>query len=307
MIQLQDISKIGIGGWGIGGLATFDPNISDTKQIDSITYAINQGLNYAEINFWNAEGHSVDIIQKALVKSIKKREEMFLSLVIYNYTNPTLDDVKKEIEKFFKIFQTDYIDTLEFPLSAINQYGFKYIVDLVSKHISSGKVRYTSLTNANLEYLQKFHNIFKDKLYSHEVHYSFEIRDNEYLGILAYASKNNIKNVIYQPLRRNRTAQRNWPLIEFLANKYGKTQNQIILNWLVSKGYLPLIKSETITHIDENIASLDFSMDVKDLEQLDNFKVPNYQMQHIDWFVENSGTSIFSLPNSFDELYPSDK
>ena len=32
----------------------------------------------------------------------------------------------------------------------------------------------------------------------------------------------------YQPLRRNRTANRNYPLLIELSNKYNKTQNQIL-------------------------------------------------------------------------------
>jgi len=161
------------------------------------------------------------------------------------------------------------------------------------------------MTNANLEYLQKYHEAFGDKLVSHEVHYSFEVRDNEYLGILDYADKHTIKNVIYQPLRRNRTALRKWDLLVRLARKYNKTQNQIILNWLVSKGYLPLIKSQSKTHIDENLAALGFVLASDDIKALDMFKVQDYEMQDIDWFVEHGGTTIFSLPNTFDEQYPS--
>jgi diketogulonate reductase-like aldo/keto reductase len=304
MLDAGHISKLGIGGWGVGGLAAADPQNNDTQQVDATAHALARGMNYIEVNFWNAEGKSVELIKKAIDQSGKKREDLFLALVIYNYTNPTLADVEEEIEKYFALFQTDYIDTLEFPLSALRVYGFDSTTQLVSKYLSSGKARYTSLTNANLAYIKKYHDVFKDKFFSHEVHYSFEVRDNEYLGIIDYANKYGIKNVIYQPLRRNRTAQRNWPLLVELAQKYGKTQNQVILNWLVTKGFLPLVKSEHREHIDENVAALEFELSSEDIQKLDDFKVPHYKMQDIDWLIESGGTTIFSLPNTFDELYP---
>lgn len=304
MLDIQKISKLGIGGWGVGGLATVDPDNDDAAQVDAIAYSLNKGINYAEINFWNSEGKSVELIKQAMDISGKKREDLFLALVIYNYNNPTLNDVEKEIEKFFDLFETNYIDTIEFPLSAVNNYGFEELVSLVKKYLESSKARYTSLTNSNLEYLQKYHETFGDKLFSHEVHYSFEVRDNEYLGILDYADSHDIKNVIYQPLRRNRTAMRNWDLLVSLAQRYGKTQNQVILSWLTTKGYLPLVKSQSREHINENMAALEFKLADEDIKALDEFKVPGYKMQEIDWMMERDGTTIFSLPNSFDEAYP---
>jgi diketogulonate reductase-like aldo/keto reductase len=262
-------------------------------------------MNFIEVNFWNAGGRSVELIKKAIDASGKGRDDLFLALVIYNYTNPTLADVEKEIKQYFELFQTNYIDTLEFPLSAVHAYGFDDVTRLVSKYLDSGQARYTSLTNANLEYLQKYHETFKDRLFSHEVHYSFEVRDNEYLGIIDYANTHGVKNVIYQALRRNRTAQRNWPLLIKMAEKYGKSQNQIILNWLTAKGFLVLVKSERKEHIDDNLAALGFELTQQDIQKLDDFKVADYKMQDIDWLMAKGGTSIFSLPNTFDEQYPS--
>ena len=138
-----------------------------------------------------------------------------------------------------------------------------------------------------------------------ELCYDFEIRENEDLGILGYGLENRIINVPYQPLRRNRTAKRNWPLLKELSQKYGKTQNQIIINWLTARGLHPLVKSETIAHIDENLAALEFKMEKDDLEKLTEFRVPGYQSPGVDWFMKGKkGVFIHALPNIFDENYP---
>jgi len=305
MIDKHNLSKLGIGAWGIGGFAEHDPDNNDELQIKAIAYSLKKGMNLIEVNFWNSEGYSVEIIRKAIKKARIDRGKYFIAQAIYNYNLDTIEDVKKEFELCLEKFKTPYIDSLQFPLTAFKKYGFKKLVSLVENYLADEKIRYTSLTNCNLEYLKKYHQIFKEKLFSHELCYSFEIRENEKLGITDYALKHNIINIPYQPLRRNRTAQRNWPLLVNLSKKYDKTQNQIILNWLVSKGFYPLIKSETISHIDENLAALDFKMKQEDLDKLNNFKVPEYKTPKIDWWMTEGGVTMHALPNIFDENYPS--
>ncbi|MEK7168667.1 MAG: aldo/keto reductase [Patescibacteria group bacterium] len=174
---------------------------------------------------------------------------------------------EREVLSVLKTFNTDYIDTFQFTSSVFYEFGFDRCVEFVNKMISKGIFRYTSITNENLDLLKKYHEFFKDKLISHEVGYNFEVRENEIEGTIPYANLNNIKTVIFQPLRRNRTAMRNWPLLVELAQKYGKSQNQIILAWLISKGFLPLTKSESIDHINEYIDVLNFELDAEDLNR----------------------------------------
>lgn len=303
MIDKKDLSDIGIGAWGLGGFAEKDPINDDEKQIEALVHSLKKGMNYIEINFWNSQGKSVELISKAIKLSKVPREKLFYILVIYNYNLPTIKEVKKEINSYFDLFETDRIDCLEFILTAFKAYGFKKVVNLVNSYMSKGKTRYTSLTNSNLEYLKKYHKIFKDRFFSHEVHFSFEVRDNEDLGITKYALENDIVNVIFQPIRRNRTAKRNWSLLVELSKKYKKTQNQIILNWLNWKKFKPLIKSETIEHIDENLASFDFKMEKEDYLKIDRFRIPDYRRPKIDWMHKGGiGERISAFPNIIDDI-----
>jgi diketogulonate reductase-like aldo/keto reductase len=305
MINKQNLSKLGIGGWGIGGFMEKDPDNDDQKQIKALTHQFNKGMNLTEINLWNSQGHSARLTKQALDASNINRKDIMLVQAIYDYNLPTIEDVKKEFELCLEIYETDHVDAVEFPLTAYEKYGFDELVQLIQEYISKGKTRYISVTNFNLEYLKKIHQIFGEKLFSHELHYSFDVRDNEDMGILDYAFENNIINIPFQPLRRNRTAQRNWPILVELAKKYGKTQNQIILNWMTTRKMHPLVKSESIEHIDENLEALEFEMDKEDVKRLTDFRVPNYKAQEIDWFKQDKkGIFIAQLPNVFDEQYP---
>ncbi len=303
MIDTKNLSNIGIGAWGLGGFAERDENNNDERQINALVHSIKRGMNFIEINFWNSKGKSVELLAEAIRQSKIKRENLFYSLVIYNYYLPTLKDAEKEIIQYFDLFQTDYMDSLEFTMPNFKLYGFDESCKFISGYISKSKARYTSLTNCNLEMLKKYHKVFGNKLFSHELHFSFEIRDNEDMGITDYASKHNILNFIYQPLRRNRTAKRNWPLLKELSKKYGKTQNQLILNWMNWKGFKPYIKSESIEHINENIDSFDFQMEETDYKKIDDFRIPNYKIPNIDWWQEGKiGEKIHMLPNVIDDV-----
>jgi diketogulonate reductase-like aldo/keto reductase len=304
MIERDTLSKIGIGAWGLGGFAKHEPNNDDEKQIKAVSHALRKGFNFIEVNYWNSEGYSLEIITQAIKNSKVSRENIFLSQAIYDYNLETIKEVEAEFEKVLEKFETPFMDSLEFSMPAFRKYGFNELAELIEKYLSSGKIRYTGITNADLDLLKKYREIFKDKLFLHELCFNYEIRANEDLGITGYASENSIFNVPYQPLRRNRTANRNWPLLIELSEKYNKTQNQIILNWLVSKGFRPLNKSENIDHINENLEALNFNLEKEDFDRIDHFRVTGYKIPKIDWWQTGGGTKIHMLPNVFDEQYP---
>jgi len=110
-----------------------------------------------------------------------------------------------------------------------------------------------------LEQLQRLCEIVKIDFF--EGVYNLECKIYEDLGVLNYCLKNNIKFIAYQPLRRNRTALRNYEELVKLAKKYQKTQNQVIINYLVyEKNIMPIIKSTNRNRIKENNSALDFKM-----------------------------------------------
>lgn len=307
MINKKGLFPIGIGAWGHGGFSEINPDNDDEKQINAISHQLLKGMNFVELNFWNSRGKSVKLIKEAIDKSGIDRDKLFLMQSIYNYYNPKIEDVEHEFESCLKLFKVKYIDALQFPLTAIKVYGFENLINLTKKYLDKGLIRHVSVTNFNLEYLKKYHDIFGDKLFSHELHFSFEIRDLEDLQITKYADDHGIINVPYQPLRRNRTSNLNWPVLVEMAKRYNKTQNQIILRWIIQKGFHPLVKSENIQHIDENLDSMNFVLSDADYKIIDEFRVPNYKSKPIDWWMENGDSKLTScvhgLPNIFDEEY----
>ncbi len=104
----------------------------------------------------------------------------------------------------------------------------------------------------------------------------------------------------YQALRRNRTAKRNYKELVELSEKYGKTQNQILLNWIVKeKGIFPIIKSTNMERIKENLNALNFNMESEDYEKLNEFRSKEFDEVAID-FLGKGGITIDQLANQFE-------
>jgi diketogulonate reductase-like aldo/keto reductase len=302
MLNKKDLSKIGIGTWGIGGFAERNPENDDRKHIDCLKYAIKKGLNIVELNMWLAGGHGTKLVSEAYKESKIKRDKVFLKQGIYRFSAKTLNEGYTEIESVLKLFNTDTLDTFELGLPNINFYGFKESIKFMKMLLENKITRFVSLANSDLETLKNFHSEFGDKLFSSEVGFNFEIRENEDYGIMKYAEDNNILNIIFQPLRRNRTAIRNYPLLVELSKKYNKTQNQIIINWIIGRNLLPLIKTDSIEHLDENLAALGFKVEKNDLEKLNEYRVNGWKTPKIDWHGTGDGTKIDQLSNVFNEL-----
>ena len=135
------------------------------------------------------------------------------------------------------------------------------------------------------------------ELFSFEGLYYLECKQNEDVGILDYCSEHNILFINYQPFGRNRTANHNYPLLVELANKYNKTQNQILLNYYVKeKNIIPITKSNKIEHIKLNLEALGFEMEQPDYQSLNDFRCEEFDILEVDW-LDNGGLPIYKFAN----------
>ncbi len=90
----------------------------------------------------------------------------------------------------------------------------------------------------------------------------------------------------------------NCPILVELAKKYNKTQNQIILNWVVKhKGIRVSCKCTDIVHIDQNLQSLEFEMEGSDYVKFDDFRQPFFDNLKVKYRESGDGVLIHQVPN----------
>lgn len=131
---------------------------------------------------------------------------------------------------------------------------------------------------------------------------SFEVRANQDKGIFNLCNDLDVENIIWRPLRRKATLEHNWPLLNKLADKYHKTESQIILNWITHLGYRPMVFSTNPQHINENDDSLNFDMDIEEYTRLTDFRPRVTSLPHIDWNGARLDDDIVGLVKNVDKL-----
>lgn len=288
MINLKDIFPLGIG--------TF--RIDLTQKEDSMNALIESfklGQNYIDTSHLYENGK----VMSFMGEFIKKvgRDKFFITTKI----EPTVEkitDIEEQLNRYLEIMDIDYVDCLMLHSVIFTKLPLIDTYKEMNRMIELGKAKSLGLSNSNLEQLKEVNEKYPISIY--EGVYNLECKLNENIGIIEYCKDNNIIFCAYQPLRRNRTANRNYPLLVELSEKYNKTQNQIILNWLIKHKKLNvLIKTTNSSRINENINSLNFTIDMEDYNKLDLFRAEEFDNIVIDW-EGKGGITVDQLANQFE-------
>ena len=288
MVNKNDLGKIGIGTWKIDS-DNFD------NDLKSLLYSYNNGQNYLSLYMLYNNGEVVRKM-KDFIKKID-RDKIFITVNLEPMIEK-VEDVSKQLDEYLDTLNIDYVDSLQLHSPAFSKISLIGVYKEINRLKDDGKVRYIGISNVNLDMLKEVNNVVKIDFF--EGIYNLECKIYEDNGVLDYCNKNDIKFICYQPLRRNRTANRNYPLLVELSKKYNKTQNQIILNYIINeKKIMPIVKSTNIDRINENLDSFNFKMDKEDYNKLNEFRSKEFDSVIIDWSFKD-GVFIDQLANQFE-------
>ena len=224
----------------------------------------------------------------------KGREKLFICANLERYVEK-IEDVEIQLNNYLKILDIDYIDCFQIHTFAVCKISMLDIYKEIDRFVRLGKVKYIGVSNVNLEQLKEINQICKVDFF--EGVYNLDCKYYENEGLIEYCKENDILFTAYQPLRRNKIALKNYEFLKQLAEKYNKTQNQLMINWIVKeKEIMPLIKSTNKDRIKENIEALDFQMEKADYEKLNKFQNEKINSIEINW-NEESGVTIDQLAN----------
>ena len=197
-------------------------------------------------------------VGRAMKRSGLKREEIFLETKLW----PSFYEQDDAVDKTLARLDTDYIDLL-----LIHQPAGNYVAGYrqMEKAYKEGKVRAVGLSNFNEAQIREILEIceVKPSVLQTEVHpYSQEKTLKQFLaqeGMVIQA---------WYPLGHGDKALINEPLFTELAQKYGKSNAQIILRWHIQDGNIVIPGSKNADHIRDNFDLFDFSLSDEEMAKI---------------------------------------
>lgn len=263
-IKLNDGNKM-----PVMGLGTFLMTPKDAEE--AVCNALKNG--YRLIDTANAYMN-----ERAVGRGIKKsgisRNEVFLESKLW----PTVYTKESAIDEMLERLDTDYVDLL-----LLHQPAGDYITGykMMEKAVKMGKVKSIGLSNFEGEPLEKILDICEIKpsviqVEAHPYYPQNELKER--------IKKDNIHLEAWYPLGHGDKTLMEEKIFTELAQKYGKSNVQIILKWHIQSGNIVIPGSTNINHIKDNADIFDFELTTDEIEKINHiskntrYYIPNKEL-----------------------------
>lgn len=266
-----EIPMLGIGTARLIGKNDDEGNSDDVIDIKAIGNAIEMGINHIDTAELYGNGHAEELIAQA-IKDVS-RNQLFITSKVHS-PNLIYQGVIESAKKSLRRLNTDYFD-----LYLVHQPDFDVPIAETMKAmdelIDMGLTRYIGVSNFNIKRLIEAQASARHKIVLDQVHFNLEIREVERIGLLDYCQKNDIILSAWRPLQKGAFIKKKINLLEDMCQKYNKTPAQISLNWLIAQeNVIAICKMRHLEHIKENLGSLGWKLEEKDIGILDK-EFPN--------------------------------
>lgn len=245
-----DIPQLGYGVWKV-------PNEEAESAVGQALEAGYHLIDTAKI-YGNEFG-----VGKALATSNVPREDLFITTKVWNadqgYEN-TLQAFDESLEKL----GLDYVDLylIHWPTPKYDTYVETY--KALEKLYKDGRTKAIGVCNFDIDHLQRIMDECEVVPAVNQVECHPYLQQTE---LKKFCKEHGILLEAYSPLM-NGTKVLQDPVIQDLANQYGKTPAQIILRWHLQSDVVVIPKTVTPSRMSENLNVFDFELSEVDLDKI---------------------------------------
>ncbi|KAI5961238.1 uncharacterized protein KGF55_004163 [Candida pseudojiufengensis] len=272
--KLEDANTIPAVGYGVG-TAHFkrDPKSGVNKELVGLIRTAIEG-GFKLIDGASVYGTNIEIGQAWKESGVDRKDIFISNKYNTNHEHAKHVSIKDQFKSDLEELQTDYVDLylLHYPYIKKETHGFNLSEAWKElEHLrDEGLARNIGVSNFQIEDLD--HIIKSNPKYYPQVN---QIEFSAYLqdqtpGIVEYCQKQSILVESYGPLgpiTKGKPGPLD-PILEKLSKKYNKTEDQILLRWVLQKNVLPITTSSKENRIKAILEIFDFELDKEDEEEI---------------------------------------
>ena len=270
------------------------PNIgigtANMQNVEEVVYqAIKDGVRLIDTaSMYKNEEQVGNAINKAINEGIVKREDLY---VVTKFWLDEKEDPEKALRASLDRLKLNYVDLFldHWPTGKCynGQYNFKLICvkeywPKMEKCVDDGLTKAIGVSNYNVQNLLIVLSVARIKPLVNEVEFHPYLYQKD---LLEFCNLEKIKILAYNPLvkgvyckeRHGKEMEEkkldllNEPEVKSLAEKHGKTPGQIVLNWEIQKGVIPIPGTSKPERMKENLEATNFQLDQSDCETLEHY------------------------------------
>lgn len=201
-------------------------------------------------------------VGEAIKKSGLDRDDVWITSKLWP-SDYGEEETPKAIDKMLDRLQTDYVDLL-----LLHQQFGDYVGawKAMEKALAEGKARSIGISNFDGERLDDLLEVasVKPQVMQVELHPYYQQE-----ALKEKMKPYGTKFESWYPLGHGDSALINEPIFTQLAEKYGKTNVQVILRWHIQKGNIVFPKTTNPQHMKDNIDIFDFALTNDEMKQID--------------------------------------
>lgn len=244
------IPQLGYGVWKVPN----EEAESAVKQALEVGYRL---IDTAKI-YGNEQG-----VGKALATSDVPREELFITTKVWN-ADQGYENTLKAFDESLEKLGLDYVDLylIHWPTPKFDTYVETYkALETIYK---DGRAKAIGVCNFDVEHLQRIMDECEVVPAVNQVECHPYLQQTE---LKQFCKEHNIVLEAYSPLM-NGTKVLEDPVIQAIAEQYGKTPAQIILRWHLQTDVVVIPKTVTPARMSENVNVFDFELSSADMAKI---------------------------------------
>lgn len=261
----DELPKLALGTWLMGGTKDPDPNNDDAKDISVIKLAINSDITLIDTAQNYAAGKCEELVGQAIAGYPRDKVQL---LTKQDTRKLSYDQVVQGCHDSLKRLGTTYVDY--FVCHAPNaDFDLREFFKAGNQLYKDGLIRHIGVSNFGVKPLQTALEASELPIALNQV--SFSINDSDILtsGTYEFCLRHNIPIQAYRPLVDIAKEQDSYDLLVRIAQDMKLTPHQVLIAYLNSyEGVSFTVRASSTEHWDQIKAALRIRLKASDVEEL---------------------------------------